>query len=84
MKRYTVRRIRLPVSLHHGEIEELKKRLKEATDMIKSRDDSISARDTQIARLQSELDVIRAVHSNKVCCGGRGGGIVGEWESDWF
>ncbi len=52
--------------------------------MIKSRDDSISARDTQIARLQSELDVIRAVHSNKVCCGGRGGGIVGEWESDWF
>jgi hypothetical protein len=84
LKRYSVRLIRLPVSLHHREIEELKKRLKEATDMIKSRDDSISARDTQIARHQSELDVIRALQAKtKVWCRGQeGGGVVDEWESD--
>ena len=82
-KRYSVRLVRLPVSLHHGEIENLKKRLKEATDMINSSDDTISERDAQIARLQKELDVIRAVHAKtKVWC--RGGGVVGEWESDWY
>jgi chromosome segregation ATPase len=59
LKRYNVRRIRLPVSLHHGEIEELKKQLKEATDIIKSRDETIAARDAQIAGLQSELDDLR-------------------------
>ena len=38
-----------------AEIEELKKRLKDATDIIKSRDDTISARDAQIAGLQNEI-----------------------------
>ena len=42
-----------------AEIEELKKRLKDATDIIKSRDDTISARDAQIAGLQNELDDLR-------------------------
>ena len=42
-----------------AEIEDLKKRLKDATDIIKSRDDTISARDAQIAGLQSELDDLR-------------------------
>ena len=41
------------------EIEELKKRLKDAIDIIKSRDDTISARDAQIAGLQNELDDLR-------------------------
>ena len=51
-----------------AEIEELKKRLKDATDIIKSRDDTISARDAQIAGLQNELDVIRPAYTkNKVC-----------------
>ena len=39
-----------------AEIEDLKKRLKDATDIIKSRDDTISARDAQIAGLQNELE----------------------------
>ena len=38
-----------------AEIEELKKRLKDASDIIKSRDDTISARDAQIAGLQNEI-----------------------------
>ena len=40
--------------------EDLKRRLKEATDIIKSRDETIAARDAQIAGLQSELDDLRA------------------------
>ena len=39
--------------------EDLKRRLKEATDIIKSRDETIAARDAQIAGLQSELDDLR-------------------------
>ena len=35
--------------------EDLKRRLKEATDIIKSRDETIAARHAQIAGLQSEL-----------------------------
>jgi hypothetical protein len=35
------------------------RRLKEATDIIKSRDETISTRDAQIAGLQSELDDLR-------------------------
>jgi hypothetical protein len=42
-----------------AEIEDLKKRLKDATDIIKSRDDTISARDAQIAGLQSELEDLK-------------------------
>ena len=42
-----------------AEIEDLKKRLKDATDIIKSRDDTILARDAQIAGLQNELDDLR-------------------------
>jgi chromosome segregation ATPase len=42
-----------------AEIEDLKKRLKDAIDIIKSRDDTISARDAQIAGLQNELDDLR-------------------------
>ena len=39
--------------------EDLKRRLKEATDIIKSRDETIAARNAQIAGLQSELDDLR-------------------------
>ena len=39
--------------------EDLKRRPKEATDIIKSRDETIAARDAQIADLQSELDDLR-------------------------
>ena len=39
--------------------EDLKRRLKEATDIIKSRDETIAARDAQIVGLQSELDDLR-------------------------
>ena len=46
-----------------AEIEDLKKRLKDATDIIKSRDDTISARDAQIAGLQSDFDAIRAAYA---------------------
>ena len=46
-----------------SEIEDLKKRLKEAADIIMSRDDTISARDAQIAGLQSDFDAIRAAYA---------------------
>ena len=61
------------VASKDAEIEELKKRLKEATDIIKSRDDTISARDTQIAGLQGEVYDIRAANvRTKVCEFGEG------------
>jgi hypothetical protein len=61
------------VASKDAEIEELKKRLKEATDIIKSRDDTISARDTQIAGLQGEVYDIRAANvRTKVCAFGEG------------
>ena len=39
--------------------EDLKRRLQEARDIIKSRDETIAARDAQIVGLQSELDDLR-------------------------
>ena len=74
-----------------AEIEDLKKRLKDATDIIKSRDDTISARGAQIASLQNDLDDLREqlseangkaeadLRKSKVCvCMVRhGGAIVG-------
>ena len=42
-----------------GEIEDLKERLKDATDIIKSRYDAISTQGAQIAGLQSEIQDLR-------------------------
>jgi hypothetical protein len=49
----------LHMDTQNSQNEDLKKWLKEATDIIKSRDETIASREAQIAGLQSELDDLR-------------------------
>jgi len=74
-----------------AEIEDIKERLKDATDIINSRYDAISTQGAQIAGLQSEIQDLRKqlpeakrkaaeleadLKKSKVCLRGEGGGAI--------